>query len=214
MPGYITSSFVGYTTPKSPGYVTPRIEYNMLPGSNYKVPKGTDYLLPKEPGYKLPKAPGYTPIKIPGYKIPPGPGYTLPKPPRYVLPKNPYGYSSTKVQKGKTNRAFQTLVRRKGKWFKIGKLTTKGRALQTGAEFATKTLGASFKIEPTKYSTSMKDVEFNVPSKIFRTAKKERGVFVQRGGAEITFEPGARLASRSEIKEFKMLRNKPKGGWI
>lgn len=106
----------------------------------------------------------------------------------------------------KKQRAYVPLIRRQQTWKVISKPTTKRRALKIGAKAVKTTLAASFKIKPTKYYTTEKEIDFKLSPKVFRKAKREKGVFVQRGGAEIAYVPGRRLASRGEIKEFKFFR--------
>jgi len=86
--------------------------------------------------------------------------------------------------------------------------------LKRGSSFTKGTLGASFKIERVKGTTKKKDIAFGVSRQVFRKPKKAgkeqvgSKIFVQRGGAEVSFVKGARLASYGERKEFKRLREK------
>ncbi|MBM3708291.1 MAG: hypothetical protein FJW69_08170 [Actinobacteria bacterium] len=126
------------------------------------------------------------------------------------------GEKKPKEPKEEVSPAYQLFVRRKGKWIKLGKPTVKGIALKKGSEFAQRTLGASFKVEPTKAKIKAEEIPYVPSPKVFRKPKVKgktelkSPIFIQRGGKEPTFVKGARLAAPSEKAELKLSRRKIK----
>lgn len=169
---------------------------------------------PKYPILFTPEAPRYPPYRPP--KTPYGPTYIPPRPPRTPYSGPPpvappgMGIGLRRIRtKSKYVRGFETFVRKRGKWIKIGAPAQKSIALSRGARYTTRTLAASFKITPTKKKVKAVGFEFKPSSKIFRAPKKgERNIFIQRGGKEPTYVPGARLATREEKSQILALRRK------
>ena len=114
--------------------------------------------------------------------------------------------------KQKVGKSYFTFIRRSGKWIQLGGPAPSGIAKSKGVKAVKKTLGASFKIVATGKKVKARDIPFKVSEKIFRKPKKggveikSSPIFIQRGGSEVTFVKGARLASRQERKEITALR--------
>lgn len=90
-------------------------------------------------------------------------------------------------------------IRRRGKWFDIGKPTTFERALKSGLGKVQTTLGASLRIK----RTTGEIVSLKPPSAFFRPSKKEKGVIIQKRRF--------RLSAIGEVKEI-IKAKKSKGG--
>lgn len=103
---------------------------------------------------------------------------------------------------GKVREAYNVVVFKGGKEEIIGKGLPKGRATALGVKNVLSTLRASFKLKPSG-TTSMEDIQFNIPSKQFRMSKVEPGRYVQR--------KNLRFGVRGETKEAQMFRKIKKG---
>lgn len=107
--------------------------------------------------------------------------------------------SSSGVSKARPNllskvrKAYDVIVFKRGKEVTIGRNLPEGRAKQLGTTNVLRTLRASFKLKP-RGSTSQEDIDFNVPSNVFRPSKRDANRFVQRRNL--------RLGSTSEISEI------------
>lgn len=150
------------------------------------------------------------------------------KPPRIPIPRIPIprinpdlSESGMRFLKTKTSKFSQPVyipqVRRGGKFFSVGKPTTRGRALLAGAIIAKKTLAATFRIVPTKGRTTQADISYTPNLRVFRApkGKKEQPLtFVQRTGILEGAPVGSsgRLASFGERKEIIRARGaRPRG---
>jgi len=100
------------------------------------------------------------------------------------------------IKKVPTKDGFKVYVRRYGKWILIGESKTKTGALKLGQEKVISTLAASFKITKGK-----KPIRVPITSGMFRPAKREKGVIVQRAPY--------RIKTGTEISEILKIR---KGG--
>ena len=111
----------------------------------------------------------------------------------------------------KATPLYQPMVRKRGKWVLLGKALPKGLALRMGAAEVKKTLAATFRIVPTGKKTEKADLPFVVSEKVFRRPKigalgAQPLTFIQRGGREVSFVKGARLASLGERRQIRLLR--------
>ena len=72
----------------------------------------------------------------------------------------------------KFSYGYKTLVKRRGKWFELGGISPRAKAIQKGQEYSLKTLGRSFKIVPTKKQLAVpKPYKEYKPSIKFRSYK-------------------------------------------
>jgi hypothetical protein len=169
--------------------------------------------------------------RVPPFRYKPSQLPYTPTPAKVRVPARAYPYYprlkrevKRKVKRRGPAPAFVPMVRRYGKWKPIGKPTTYGRALRMGTEYAKTTLGAAFKVVPTKYKVTKPDIPFKVPKEVFRKLikmgieQKASPIFIQRGGKEVTYVKGARLAAPGEIREIQLLKRKKQTGgkmkWI
>jgi hypothetical protein len=96
-------------------------------------------------------------------------------------------------------QSYEVQLRRRGKFFAIGRGLPYGKALKLGAERTKTTLAATFRLIP-KGTTAMEDIYYAPPSNIFASPKKPIGriAYVER--------LGKRLSTRSEVMEIKTFR--------
>lgn len=135
----------------------------------------------------------------------------IPRSPNPLTPKIP----PTRFSSGGGNReprtsffsrvkkAYDVVVFKRGKEVVIGKNLPEGRAKQLGTSNVLKSLRASFKLSPSG-STSQEDIDFKVPSNLFRKGKKDASRFVQL--------QNKRLSSRGETSEIIKIPKKSKKG--
>jgi len=153
------------------------------------IPKVTPITIPKEvPIVNVSPTPRPRPLPTP-YPRPPG----LPKPiPPPKITEEPI---PTKIQRGRRpSQLFIPEVRRRGKFYEVGRPTAFFKALSTGSKKVKETLGASLRIKKAKTG----EVVPLTPFGVFRKSKSEFGVLVQRRGT--------RLSSRKERKEIQKAR--------
>lgn len=123
------------------------------------------------------------------------------KPPILIPTKIPIPFNDVPEKILKSfNKSYRLLIKRFGKYKPIAELP-RGKALQLGSEITKKTLAASFKIEPTGRTTKIKDIEFKLNPKIFRTYKIRKGRKVPLVN-EFIQKRGTRLSSKSEVSEI------------
>jgi len=156
---YAIPSYTPYTKPRYTPYTTPSY-------TPYAAPSYTPYTPPRYTPYK---PPSYTPYRAPRY-----PAYTPPEYPRYSP-----GATYEAGGEGEIRKAFDVLVRKKGKWLVIGKNLPRGRAYRLGILETERTPARSFKLEA-KGTTLTSDV--SIPPQIlhYRPAKREAGVLIER----------------------------------
>jgi len=110
--------------------------------------------------------------------------------------------------------AFKIEVKRFGKYQQLGKeILPRGRALRKGAEYARRTLGATFRIIPTKEFTSMADIAFRPSPEIFRTYKIKKGKKIFLTDEYIQFAH-KRLSMAGEVREIQEAKQKATIGWF
>lgn len=101
-------------------------------------------------------------------------------------------------------KAFETQVKKRGRFETIGRGLPLGRALRLGAVRTATTLSQTFRLVP-KGFTSLKDIQYSVPSRIFTKPKRAVGgiAFVERRG--MTLKRGT-----GEIPQIQAARRKLK----
>lgn len=140
-------------------------------------------------------------------------------------PPEDKSYSSSSFGKRKAmlkkRLAFQTLVRRKGKWFAYGRPTEKSSALDIGTRYSKNTLGASFKIipveaTPERITTQNEFMRFRNQFRDYQVRGKSRiplkDTFIQMRSFRLSTP-----AEKREIKSAKFLKNgfrKTKSRWL
>jgi len=139
-----------------------------------------------------------------------------PRPPTQPIPFPPVIPSfvdSRGAGRERYTRGFETFVRKRGKWIKVGAPAPKAVALRKGAKYVRETLAATFRVAPTAKKVRAVDAKFAPSPKVFRAPKRKTKipgeVFIQRGGKEPVFVKGARLATRGERRQIKLLRKAP-----
>ena len=109
--------------------------------------------------------------------------------------------------KSKGKKAFEVQFRKGGKFLTIAKGLPLGKALKFGAERTMTSLRQTFRLLP-KGETSLGDIGYNIPSKIFTRPKRptsalefveRRGMTLKRGTGEI---PQIQAARRSKGKWY------------
>lgn len=207
--GYVGKPSVPYTPPtiRGPGKTPPYIGQPPTKQPPYlgPPPKTPPYLGPPR---KPPKAPPYEPP----YQ---GPPYTPGGPPPR---RPPEGISKRKRLMKRGLPGFETYVKRRGRWFKIGRVRPKGIATLKGISFVKSTLGASFFIKRVPQKVFTRDINVQ-PSKLIFRKPIQRGIkqisspiWIQKAGTkrETPTIRTARLTSRGEREEIKRLRRKIK----
>ena len=130
-----------------------------------------------------------------------------------------YGDSTTRLittflpkrREPTTSKAFRVELKRFGEFIQIGKALPKGRALRLGAREARRTLGATFRIVPTKEFTRVSDIAFRPSPLIFRSYRIQEGKRVETPFTFIQFAK-KRLSKRGEVREIMAARLKaPRG---
>lgn len=111
-------------------------------------------------------------------------------------------------------KAYNVLVKRKGKFFEIAKGLPKGKALKAGAEKAIRTLARTFKLKESG-STEDIDISYFPSNKIFRAPKKPSDsplTFVQRVALSRGTGEVREIQSIRKIKQPKKINYKTKKG--
>jgi hypothetical protein len=105
-------------------------------------------------------------------------------------------------------RGFATLVKRRGKFFQFGRVTTRGEAIRKGERYVRATLGATFKIIPRGHVYRV-GRDYKPSPKVFREYKIRRG---RKIPLEETWIQKAkhRLSSPSEVREIQFARKSRK----
>lgn len=171
--------------------IKPKEELKINLKLNQKLEQKQQQRLTPRVGLKLnQKVPRETKIKLPKIKVP-----------IFQKIESPNSRLSSLTSK-KIKSLFGVEVKRKGKWFGIGKEEKLGRAMFKGTQYVKSTLGASFRI--TKEGKTIKPTF--LPSSEFYLSKSRQniGAVVQRRGF--------RLSSRPEVKEIQLAK-KYKGGF-
>jgi len=155
-------------------------------------------------------------LRTPTRQRPPRtPPKTPPKVPPVII--TPQGLLNEFRKKyGKKPKSFDVLIKRKGKFQKIGDDLPVGLALKTGTEASLNSLAAQFKLRPEfNKKPKKKDIKFKPPVNSFRN-------FQIKSGQKIQLEPGhfierktERITSGGEIKEILKIQSqarKARGG--
>lgn len=107
----------------------------------------------------------------------------------------------------KLSKAYNVLVKRKGKFFNVGKNLPESKAKKLGSKYALTTLARTFKLKESG-TTFEPDINFNISGTTFRAPKnKEPLTFVQRqalnkGSGEV---PEILSFKRMKQKRFKII---------
>lgn len=188
----IDSSII--STPKQPKRTYPVPQSPEQP----KPPIEIKYKYPKPPTRKKPPIP-------PTYKEPP---YTTKLRPPIGGNFGRGGLERTKKPTSLLRKAYDILIKRKGKFELIGKSEPLGSALKKGTEASKKTLSATFKLVPKGY-TRKQDVKFKVPTELFREYKIRKGKKIATP-LEFIEKRGKRLSTKAEVSLIQFFKRKAK----
>lgn len=126
--------------------------------------------------------------------------------PRPIIPPIFPGIDNKKKSVlSKVKAAFDVFIKRRGKEVKIGSALPLGLAKRAGVMRNVKDLSASFTLRP-RGTTTMEDINFNVPSRIFAPSKRNRNWFVQ--------QRRFRLSSRSEVSDIMSAKRSKRFKWF
>jgi hypothetical protein len=195
-----SSSYRSYTpskityTPTSLSSTTtsyPRISTSIFSSSPSSSRRSTPSYPSITPPYPSPSPPSPSPSP-PSYPSIIPSSYSI-VPPRYSPPKSPpqkFGLKLPGMKLPKMTGKFPVLGRRFGEFKPVGVGRTKKEAFSLGTEWASKTLGATFKIPGTKAK--------NITG--FKTKKTKEGdiLYIE--------EPKLRLRRKTEVKEIQLYR--------
>ena len=113
-----------------------------------------------------------------------------------------------KRKEPKVSPAFRVELKRFGEFIPISeKALPKGRALRLGAREARRTLGATFRIIPTKELTRVSDIAFRPSPLIFRGYTIKEGKKIPTPFTYIQFAK-KRLSRRGEVREIQEAKQK------
>ena len=172
-----TTSYIKPTSPSKASYPSESIKYTPKITYNYK------------PNYQTPKIPT--------------PKYNEPKVPRTIItPKidRDNKPKSTNVFNRETlSKAFEVLVRSKGKINVVGKGLTRGEALRLGVKTTKGSTAQTFAIRESG-TTTKRDINYKVPEQLFSTPKRKSTLI---NDMTFTERRGKTLTERKEITSLK-----------
>lgn len=105
------------------------------------------------------------------------------------------------------SKAYQTFIKRYGKWKALSGFYSRGKAIKIGESYALGTLGASFKIVPTKRTIYETGYNYTPSSNVFRSYKVRRGRRIPLSDEWIQLAT-KRLSSFGERREIKSARRR------
>lgn len=130
---------------------------------------------------------------------------TPPRPPRGPPRTPPVKFPSFGNGRGGKSQGYATYFKRFGKFFRLPGVRSRGEALMFGERAAKNTLGATFKIKPTKQLVKGRATSYTPNLKLFRNYRVSKGrrvytpdTFIQRRGKRLAF-----FGERREIQKSR-----------
>lgn len=141
-----------------------------------------------------------------------------PKPP---VPRKQYLPLPTKIREPpivkmrrkpelKFSKAYQTWIKRAGRWRALSGVYAKGEAIRRGERESIRTLAATFKITPTEKLIKAPPVEYKPSPRMFRGYRIVKGKIVPLKEEWIQ-KARFRLGTIGEVKEIQLAKKKSKG---
>lgn len=220
-----TSSRIPTLIQSSPPVTQPSLDPSLISPPPSQVPSGLVSTTPSPLPSPRPRVPSPVPslISQPSAlpsgvpSLPPSAPPSVPSPvpkvlvPVPIIPKKQQAILLKQLKKKfKKNQAFQLLVKRRGKFEKIGKPDLLGKTIRKGAGITEDTISATFKVVPTKKTIKGKDTIFLPPKETFRDFKRVKGKKVK---LELTWieRRSKRLSSKKEVLTLQSARKNPLG---